>query len=106
MFIEGFYLFIRENYPCTHNTAMKFMQRFRTVVLFAHNLGLITFNPFGAYKLKFEYVERDFLEQAELDRIYQKTFASKRLEQVRDMFILAVILACRMWMCASCGQRT
>ena len=46
---------------------MKFIQRFRTVVLFAHNLGLITFNPFGAYKLKFEYVERDFLEQAELD---------------------------------------
>ena len=89
MFIEGFYLFIRENYPCTHNTAMKFIQRFRTVVLFAHNLGLITFNPFGAYKLKFEYVERDFLEQAELDRIYQKTFASKRLEQVRDIFIFS-----------------
>ena len=89
VFIEGFYLFIRENYPCTHNTAMKFIQRFRTVVLFAHNLGLITFNPFGAYKLKFEYVERDFLEQAELDRIYQKTFASKRLEQVRDIFIFS-----------------
>lgn len=89
VFIEGFYLFIRENYPCTHNTAMKFVQRFRTVVLFAHNLGLITFNPFGAYKLKFEYVERDFLEQSELDRIYQKTFASKRLEQVRDMFIFS-----------------
>ena len=89
VYIEGFYLFIRENYPCTHNTAMKFIQRFRTVVLFAHNLGLITFNPFGAYKLKFEYVERDFLEQAELDRIYQKTFASKRLEQVRDMFIFS-----------------
>nr|WP_244964572.1 phage integrase SAM-like domain-containing protein [Phocaeicola sartorii] len=30
VFIEGFYLFIRENYPCTHNTAMKFIQRFRT----------------------------------------------------------------------------
>ena len=89
VFIEGFYLFIRENYPCTHNTAMKFIQRFRTIVLFAHNLGLITFNPFGAYKLKFEYVERDFLEQAELDRIYQKTFASKRLEQVRDIFIFS-----------------
>lgn len=89
VFIEGFYLFIRENYPCTHNTAMKFIQRFRTVVLFAHNLGLITFNPFGAYKLKFEYVERDFLEQAELDRIYQKSFASKRLEQVRDIFIFS-----------------
>ena len=59
VFIEGFYLFIRENYPCTHN------------------------------KLKFEYVERDFLEQAELDRIYQKTFASKRLEQVRDIFIFS-----------------
>ena len=47
---------------------MKFVQRFRTVVLFAHNLGLINFNPFGAYKLKFEYVERGYLEQDELAR--------------------------------------
>jgi hypothetical protein len=72
LFIEGFYLFIHENYPYTHNTAMKFVQRFRTVVLFARNLGLINFNPFGAYKLKFEYVKRGYLEQDELDRIYQK----------------------------------
>ena len=58
-------------------------------MLFAHNLGLINFNPFGAYKLKFEYVEREYFEQDELNRIYQKTFASKQLEQVRDMFIFS-----------------
>ena len=67
VFIEAFYLFIRENYPCTH-TAMKFIQRFRTVVPFAHNLGLITFNPFGAYKLKFEEV---FLQKREYNRAYR-----------------------------------
>ena len=50
---------------------------------------MINFNPFGAYKLKFEYLEREYFEQDELDRIYQKTFASKQLEQVRDMFIFS-----------------
>lgn len=65
---------------------MKFIQRFRTVVNFT---GLITAAPFANYKLKFEYIERGYLDKDEISRICNKDFASKRLEQVRDIFIFS-----------------
>ena len=42
VFIEDFLLYIKNSYGCSHNTAMKFVQRFRTVVNFAKNTGLVT----------------------------------------------------------------
>ena len=87
VFIENFYLYIIKNHDCSPNTAMKFIQRFRTVVNFAQGTGLITADPFAHYKLKFEYIERGYLDKDEISRICNKEFASKRLEQVRDIFI-------------------
>jgi len=89
VFIENFYLHIRSNFDCSHNTAMKFIQRFRTIVIYAKNSGLITIDPFLNYKLKYDRVEREYLNQDEIDKIYTKRFVSQRLEQVRDMFIFS-----------------
>lgn len=63
VFIENFYLYIIKNHDCSPNTAMKFIQRFRTVVNFAQGTGLITADPFANYKLKFEYIERGYLDK-------------------------------------------
>ena len=68
---------------------MKFIQRFRTVINFAQGTGLITADPFANYKPKFEYIERGYLDKDEINRICNKDFASKRLEQVRDIFIFS-----------------
>lgn len=89
VFIENFYLYIIKNHDCSPNTAMKFIQRFRTVINFAQGTGLITTDPFANYKLKFEYIERGYLDKDEISRICNKDFASKRLEQVRDIFIFS-----------------
>ena len=89
VFIENFYLYIIKNHDCSPNTAMKFIQRFRTVVNFAQATGLITADPFAHYKLKFEYIERGYLDKDEISRLCNKEFASKRLEQVRDIFIFS-----------------
>ena len=50
---------------------------------------MITADPFANYKLKFEYIERGYLDKDEISRICNKDFASKRLEQVRDIFIFS-----------------
>ena len=50
---------------------------------------MITTDPFANYKLKFEYIERGYLDKDEISRICNKDFASKRLEQVRDIFIFS-----------------
>lgn len=101
VFIENFYLYIIKNHDCSPNTAMKFIQRFRTVVNFAQGTGLITADPFANYKLKFEYIERGYLDKDEISRICNKDFASKRLEQVRDIFILAAIRDFHTWIYAN-----
>lgn len=93
VFIDNFLLHIKKHYGCTHNTAMKFVQRFRTVVNFAKNTGLVTADPFGNYKVKFEQTDRDYLTIEEITAIYNKKFTSKRLEQVRDLFIFSCYTA-------------
>lgn len=93
VFIDNFLLYIKNHHGCTHNTAMKFVQRFRTIVYFAKNTGLVTAAPFGNYKVRFEQTDRDYLTMEEITTIYNKKFASKRLEQVRDLFIFSCYTA-------------
>ena len=46
VFIEDFLLYIKNNYGCSHNTAMKFIQRFRTVVKLCQEYGFSDCRPF------------------------------------------------------------
>ena len=44
-------------------------------------------DPFINYKFQLREVEREFLSQAEIQAITDKSFASTRLDQVRDIFL-------------------
>jgi len=68
---------------------MKFIQRFRTVMNFAENSGLLHKNPFFFYKIRFQKTSRTYLNIEEINKIWQKDFLTKRLEQVRDIFIFS-----------------
>ena len=72
---------------------MKFVQRFRTVVNFAKNTGLVTADPFGSYRVRFEHTDRDYLTMEEITAIYNHEFSTKRLEQVRDLFVFSCYTA-------------
>lgn len=88
-FIDEFYLYIRNNTKCNHNSTLKFLQRFRSVLYYARNSGLIFHDPFGNFRFRFERVDRNYLSQEELDTLYNKVFASSRLSQVRDIFLFS-----------------
>jgi len=87
VFLDSFYIYIRNNHKSAHNNAMKAMQRLRRIFYFAKNTGLNIPDPFWNFNMNFETMERDFLSQKEIDTIQKKQFASKRVEQVRDLFI-------------------
>lgn len=72
-----------------HNTASKYMQYFRSVILTAKNNGLITIDPFHNYRITFKKVDLGYLEEEELLQIMQKSFTVERLEYVRDLFIFS-----------------
>ena len=88
-FIETYYLFLRKDYNCTHNTATKYVQRFAAVMRYAERIGLLYNNPFIHYKFSLEPVEPVSLTQEEVCRIQKKRFGTGRLGEIRDIFIFS-----------------
>ena len=66
---------------------MKMMQKFRTIYQTAIDNGWVQKNPFASIKIHFDVVNREFLTKQELVDIIQKPMTSKRLDQVRDVFV-------------------
>lgn len=86
-FIMGFDTFLRTTYHVANNHAMKMMQKFRTIYQTAIDNGWIQKNSFASIKIHFDIVDREFLTKQELAAIIQKPMTSKRLDQVRDIFV-------------------
>ena len=88
-FLRNFEVYLMTSCKCKENTTAKFLQRFRTIILFAKNNGWIHIDPFANYKIKFKKVDRGYLMQEQIDEIMKKQFSSERLERVRDIFIFS-----------------
>lgn len=86
-FIAGFEIFLRTQYKLSNNYVMKMIQRFRSIYQVAIDNGWANENPFVSFKLKFKNAERSYLTMAELTNLINKQLTSKRLEQIRDVFI-------------------
>lgn len=88
-FITDLEFFLRTEYKYSQNTTYKCMKFFKQVINKGIRAGLIFIDPFNGYKISCERVDRGFLSEDELAKMMAKTFGSKRLEQVRDIFIFA-----------------
>lgn len=86
-FIHGFDTYLRSTYNVANNHVMKMLQKVRTIYQTALDNGWVQKNPFGAIKIRFDIVDRGFLTKQELAAIIQKPMFSKRLDQVRDVFV-------------------
>lgn len=88
-FITDLEFFLRTEYSYSQNTVYKCMKFFKQVINKGIRAGLIFVDPFNGYKISTERVDRGFLTEDELTKMMSKEFGSKRLEQVRDIFIFA-----------------
>ena len=88
-FVNGFDIFLRTRYKVSNNYAMKMIQRFRTIYQVAIDNGWANKNPFSSFKLRFENTERGYLTMEELTLLMNKQITSKRLEQIRDVFVFS-----------------
>jgi len=94
-FIIGFEDFLRSYKPkhyqpkIENNTIMKHLQRLRKMVTMAYKNEWIDRDPFIKYKCKVVKKEREFLTQAELDRLEQFSCSVARLNIVRDLFVFS-----------------
>ena len=89
VFLQDFYLFLRNTHKSGNNNAMKTLQHIRCVFNYIKNSGETFIDPFANFKMSFETIERNYLTREELNELYTKKFGSERLEKVRDTFLFS-----------------
>ena len=88
-FLRGYQPIESGQRPLGHNTIMKHLCRFRTLMNLAIKLGWMTHYPFKAYKLSYKQSDRGYLTKEELNRVEFKTFRMERLQLTKDLFIFS-----------------
>ena len=86
-FITELEFYLRSVKNCANNTAVKYIRNFRKIIKICMNNDWLDKNPFSKYEGKVYEVDKEFLTEEEIQKIYAKKFINTRLEQVRDIFI-------------------
>jgi len=86
-FITEFHHYLITTDHLQNNTAHKYLKNLKKVMNLAVGLDWISSNPFAQFKCSYANPEREILTQIELNNIMSKELFSKRLEEVRDVFV-------------------
>ncbi|MES2647445.1 MAG: site-specific integrase [Bacteroidota bacterium] len=87
-FAEDFAHYLMVVDKLEHNTAMKYVSNVKKVLGIAAQKEWIPRNPINDFKCTYYNPERNVLQEADLKRMIEKKMPVKRLEEVRDCFIL------------------
>lgn len=88
-FISKFEYFLKTNRECNHNSALKYVNNFKKIIRIALANQWMDRDPFYNYKVQFETVEREFLNEEEVQKLINKDLHMDRLKLVRDMFVFS-----------------
>lgn len=86
-FIADYAFYLKVVRHISHNTAMRYLKYLKKVVLLCVKNGWLPRDPFFAFKITFDEVDRRPLDMQELQKIAEKEFNNYRLRKVRDIFI-------------------
>lgn len=86
-FITRFEYFMKSVKDCNHNSALKYINNFKKIIRIAVANGWIERDPFYNYKVKFKWVDREFLSPEELQGLVNLEINWPRIDIVRDMFV-------------------
>jgi integrase len=88
-FIVEFEHYMRKQDKMGHNTAMKYAKDLKQIMKYGVMLEYIPSSPFEMFQCTYKKTKREFLDQEELDTLYQKEFVMTRLEEVRDCYLFS-----------------
>ncbi len=88
-FITRFEYFLKTRRECNHNSALKYVNNFKKIIRIALANHWMDRDPFYNYKVQFESVEREFLNEEEIRALIEKDLHFDRLKLVRDMFVFS-----------------
>lgn len=85
--IDDFLIYLGERYE--QSTVSSIWRKCKSIFEYAYNHQRISHNPFNGYKISRGEKDVEYLTVEEVERIQNKTFATERLNRVRDIFIFA-----------------
>lgn len=88
-FISKFEYFLKTKRECNHNSALKYVNNFKKIIRIALANQWMERDPFYNYKVQFESVEREYLNEEEVQTLIDKDLHLDRLKLVRDMFVFS-----------------
>jgi len=88
-FISKFEYFLKTTRECNHNSALKYVNNFKKIIRIALANQWIDRDPFYNFKVQFESVEREYLNEEEVQKLIDKDLHLDRLKLVRDMFVFS-----------------
>lgn len=86
-FITGFDHYLKSEKDCAHNTAQKYIVNFKKIIRIAYANQWIEKDPFFYWKGNWKSSEREYLTDAELQRMSELECDMPRLDKVRDAFV-------------------
>jgi site-specific recombinase XerD len=89
-FITDYEFYLKTERNCAHNSATKYLKNFKKIIRIALANDYISKDPFVNIKFTLEEVDRDFLEDSEIQRIIDKKITIERMAQVRDIFVFSI----------------
>lgn len=87
LFIYEYDHYLKKEAGCKPVTVAKYIKHLKKIINHCLRTKLLKENPFSEYKARVKIREREFLTQAQLDRIITREIKTLRVEQVRDVFV-------------------
>jgi integrase len=91
--IGAFFSYLLTDVPMSNDSAVGYMKKLKAVLSQAQHDRIIESNPMFNFPMRLEPKEIIFLTKEEVSTIYRKEIENKRLEKVRDMFVLSCFTA-------------
>ncbi len=88
-FISDYEYYLKSKRNCSHNTAVRYIKQMKKIVNIALNNDWLKEDPFKKYRVGYKKIDKDFLTEDELEKIINKSFTVKRIDQVRDCFLFS-----------------
>jgi site-specific recombinase XerD len=88
-FVTSYEFYLKSVHKCNQNTTAKYIKNFGKIVRRCLANGWIERDPFLNYKCKIVEIDRAFLSQEEIETMFNKTFATERLNHVKDIFLFS-----------------
>lgn len=86
-FIRNYELYVKTEKGCANNSAIKYLKIFKKIIRIALLNDWLQKDPFVSVKFRQDEVHTEFLTMFELETLINKEISTKRLSQIRDVFV-------------------